>query len=184
MRDNRRVTIAELRARLDPELVEWFSDEEAAGGDAPELHLTGLGPGDLERCFAALVERGARWNDRTFYIEDEEVDVTVDERPEVAELVAAGRTASSCIGAEGITVDGVELPLVEMFLYVDEIQFFWWPRAAWTEERVAAFFALMMRLLELAPGAVMRVDPRYAPEPRQWYGAMIARVIGNQTRVE
>ena len=43
------MNVEALRARLAPELVDWF----ACGidkGDAPELHLVGLQPGDLERC--------------------------------------------------------------------------------------------------------------------------------------
>ncbi|HEV2811677.1 MAG TPA: hypothetical protein VGW10_00380 [Solirubrobacteraceae bacterium] len=177
------MTIAEVRARLDPELVFYFADEEDAAGDAPELHLDRLGPRDLVRCFDAIVEHGARWNDRTFYIEDEDVDVTVAERPEVAELVAAGRVHGPCIGAEGIAVDGVELPLVEMFLHEDEINFFWWPDAAWTDERVAAFFVLLVRLLDLAPAAVLLPDRRYSPEVRRELAAMFARVIGDAERV-
>ena len=82
--------------------------------------------------------------------------MTVREKPDVAQLVAQGRASHACLGAEGIAVDGVELPLLEMFLFVDELQFFWWPDASWTPERVAVFFALVRRLLALAPAAYLR----------------------------
>ena len=164
---------------MDPRLVDWFADEEDEG-DAPELHLVGLRPGDLERSFAVLVELGARWSDRTFHIDDEEIDVTVPERPEVAALVAAGRVTRPCLGAAGIAVDGVELPLVEMFLSPEEIEFFWWPDPEWSTERVAAFFALLARLLALAPQAMLRVDPRYQPSSRRELGDLIAPLVGDR----
>jgi hypothetical protein len=104
---------------------------------------------------------------RTFYIDAEGVEVTVRERPDVARLVAQGRASHACVGAEGIAVAGVELPLVETFLFVDEMQLFWWPDATWTPERVAAFFALLMRLLTLAPAAYLRPDPRYPATTRR-----------------
>ena len=91
---------------MDPRLVDWFADEQDEG-DAPEPHLVGLRPGDLERSFA---------------------------------------------------VDGVELPLVEMFLSPEEIEFFWWPDREWSAERVAAFFGLLARLLALAPLVGDRVE--------------------------
>ena len=175
--------LAVIRERLDPELVAWFGDEEDVG-DAPELHLVGLAPGELVECFETIRSLGARWNDRTFYIEDEQVDVTVAERPEVAELVAADRASHTCIGAEGITVDGVELPLLEMFLDADEIEFFWWPDPEWTAERVAALFALLLRLLEIAPAAALRPDPRYPIDARRRLGRLIARAIDNESRLD
>ena len=94
---------------MDPRLVDWFADEEDEG-DAPELHLVGLQPGDVERSLAVLVELGARWSDRTFHIDDE------------------------------------------------EIEFFWWPDREWSAERVAASFALLARLLALAPLVGDRVE--------------------------
>jgi hypothetical protein len=175
--------IEALRTRLAPELVEWFADDVDIG-DAPELHLVGLQPGELERCFAAIGELAPRWNDRTFHLDDEGIDVTVRERPDVAQLVAERRASYACLGAEGIVVEGVELPLVEMFLYVEEIQFFWWPDVAWTPDRVAAFFALVTQLLALAPAASLRPDPRYPPASRQALGELIGRVIGDASRVD
>ncbi len=165
-----------IRERLDPELVAWFAVEEDESY-APELHLVGLKPGELVRCFEIL-SRGARWNDRTFHVDAEAIDVTVDERPDVAELVAHGSASHACIGAEGIRVGDTELPLLEMFLVDDEIQFFWWPRPAWTTERVAALFALMARLLTVAPSARLRPDPIYSPAIRHRLGRGIARIVG------
>jgi hypothetical protein len=177
------MNIEALRARLAPELVDWFACE-IDKGDAPELHLVELQAGDLERCFAAIVELGPRWNDRTFHIDDEAVDVTVRERPDVAQLVAQGRASHACLGAEGIVVGGVNLPLVEMFLFVDEMQFFWWPDDSWTPDRVAAFFALVMRLLALAPAASLRPDPRYPTTTRRTLGELIGRVLGDPSRLD
>jgi hypothetical protein len=177
------MTIADLQARLAPELVEWFADA-GANDDGPELHLVGLGPGELERCFAAIAELGPCWAGRDYFIDDEEAIVTVAERPEVAALVAAGRVRYPSLSADGITIEGVVLPLVEMFLLPDEIEFFWWPETAWRPERVAGFFALMMRLLALAPAAKLRPDPRYAPEARRMLGGRIAELIGAPERLD
>jgi hypothetical protein len=177
-------TVAALRERLEPGLVEWFRPQEDDAGDGPELHLVGLREGDLVACFAAIAESRPRWNDRTFYIDDEEIDVTVEQRPDVAELVAAGRSSVACVGAQGIAVEGVELPLVEMFLLPEEIELFWWPSFEWSPERVAAFFALMLRLLELAPAAALRPDPRYTSEARRTLGALIARLLGDDARLD
>lgn len=168
---------------IPSELVEWFSsgiDE----GDAPELHVVGLKPGDLVRCFDELQRHAPRWSDRVFYLDAEDRDVTVAERPDVAELVARGESSYACIGAEGLTANGIELPLVEMFLYRDEIHFFWWPGSAWTPEHVAAFFALLARLLMLADEAALRPDPRYIAAYRRPLASQIARVIGDPHRVD
>jgi hypothetical protein len=110
--------------------------------------------------------------------------VTVHDRPDVAQLVARRRASHACLGAEGIAVDGVELPLVEMFLDVDEMQFFWWPDASWTPERVAAFFLLVIRLLALAPATRLRPDPRYPAASRRRLGELIGRVLGDPSRLD
>ena len=89
-----------------------------------------------------------------------------------------------CVGAERLAIDGVELPLVEMFLSVDEIEFFWWPGADWTPEQVAAFFALLARLLALAPTASLRPDPRYTAANRERLGELIGAVIGDPRRLD
>jgi hypothetical protein len=71
-----------------------------------------------------------------------------------------------------------------MFLFPEEIQFFWWPDARWTRDRVAAFFALMMRLLALAPPASLRPDPRYPATSRRTLGDLVARVLGDPSRLD
>src|SRR3954471_1996398 len=103
------MTIAELQSRLAPEVVDWFAVED--DGDGPELHLVGLAAGDLERCFAAIADLRPRWTERGFTIDDE-VGATVAERPGVASLVAAGRANLAGVGADGIEIEGVVLPLV------------------------------------------------------------------------
>jgi hypothetical protein len=85
---------------------------------------------------------------------------------------------------EGIAIGGVELPLVEMFLFADEIQFFWWPDVSWTPDRVAAFFVLVMRLLALAPAAHLRPDPRYPASIRRTLGELIGRVLVDPSRID
>jgi hypothetical protein len=177
------MVLTTLQARLTPELVDWFRVDND-GGDAPELHLVGLTPRDVVRCCAAIQELGPRWNARTFHVDDEGIDVTALERPDFGELVASGRVTQACVGAEGITVDGTELPLVEMFIFVDAIEFFWWPHAGWSPERVTGFFALLMRLLALAPKATLRPDPRYAVETRHAFSDSIARVIDDPSRLD
>ena len=165
------------------ELLEWFACE-IDEGYAPELHLVGLRDGELVRCFDALQRCAPQWSDRTFHIDAEGIEATVAERPEVAELVAGRRASHACIGAHGITVDVVTLPLVEMFLFLDEIQFFWWPSPDWTRERVAAFFALMLRLLDTTQAGALRPDPAYPPEARRKLAEAMARLVGDATRID
>jgi hypothetical protein len=80
-------------------------------------------------------------------------------------------------------VGGIQLPLVEMLLFPEEIRFFWWPDAGWSADRVAAFFVLVMRLLALAPAASVRPDPRYPADSRRTLGDLIARVLGDRRRL-
>ena len=75
---------------------------------------------------------------------------------------------------DGITVDGVELPTLSMFIHRDAIQFFWDAGPPWTERHVGAFLALLAQLLDVAPEAALRPDPSY-PEPRR---LLLGRLFG------
>jgi hypothetical protein len=162
---------------LPPELVEWFAVDIDLG-DAPELHLAGLEGDDLLRCFEVLRARASGWSGRTFHIDASGLDVTVADRPDVAELVLDGQVSVACVGTEQLEVDGVRLPRLDMFLYPSAIQFFWWPSEQWTPERVAAFLRLLAELLDLAPEAELRPDPRYPAPPRQRLGRALASYLG------
>lgn len=175
--------VSDLAPRLNADLVDWFR-VEIDEGDAPELHLVGLQQGDVTRCFGAFSEFEPRWTDRTFYIDDEDVDMTIHQRPELPQLLEEGRVTHACLGAERLTVDGVELPLVEMFWLVDAIEFFWWPGKAWSRRRVAAFFVLLQALLALVPTGALRPDPRYPGEARKAYGDLIAHLLGDPDRLD
>ena len=56
---------------------------------------------------AHLNRSGATWNEQTFHLDAEGIDVTVSERPDFTELVDASSEAYACVDANGITVDGV-----------------------------------------------------------------------------
>ncbi len=167
---------------LPSELLEWFSVEVDVG-DAPELHLIGLVGGDLLRCFNILQSHRPHWTDRTFFIESEGIDVNVRDRPDVAELIEAGAVPVACIGAEGLEVGGVTLPLIEMFLYPAVIEFFWWPSEQWTRASVVEFLSLVTELLAAAPSSEIEPDPRYPVSARRILGDALANYLGQRDRV-
>jgi len=173
----------ELSDDLPPELREWFS-VEIDMGDAPELHLVGLETTEFVRCFDTLRRYAGTWSGRTFHIDAENADVTIAERPDVAELVARREVSVACVGTDALEVDGVRLPLVDMFLSPQEIQFFWWPSDEWQPDRIAAFFRLLTELLDLAPAAELSVDPRYPKDSRRRLGRAVGRFIGKPSRIQ
>lgn len=118
-------------------------------------------------CFDAIQRHGPQWSNRTFFLEDEGRDVTVHERPDVASLAASGAVPVACVGARDLEIHGTKLPLVEMFLYPSEIQFFWWPGPAWTPACTQAFLGLLAELLDSTAVSQLRVDPRYPESSRR-----------------
>jgi hypothetical protein len=171
-----------LPNELPPELREWFSVEIDLG-DAPELHLVGLEAAEFVRCFDTLRRYAGIWSSRTFHIDAENADVTIGERPDVAELVVRREVSVACVGTDNFEVDGVRLPLIDMFLYPHEIQFFWWPSDEWQPEQIGAFFRLLTELLDLAPAAELSVDPRYPEPSRRRLGRAVGRSIGKPSRI-
>jgi hypothetical protein len=171
---------------VDRRLVEEFVDvgDEQPGNVQPELHVVGLSGPEVVAVVEQLNRLGATWDERTFHVDAEGIDVTVSERPDVADLVVAGRAQHACVGADGITVDGVELPTLSMFIHRDSIEFFWDAGPPWTERHVAAFVALLAQLLDLAPEAALRPDPSY-PEPRrQLLGRLVGDATGRSDRID
>jgi hypothetical protein len=140
--------------------------------------LIGLQEGELERLWSILQEHAPRWTDRMFWLEAEGRDVSVEERPDVAGLIATGSVAYACLGAQDLNVSGVRLPLVEMFLHTHEVQFFWWPGDAWNPARVSAFFSLLGKLLAMSPTARLRPDPRYGLAARRSLVRHMAVLVG------
>jgi hypothetical protein len=174
------------QANVDRRLVEEFTDlgDDEPGNLQPELHVVGLSGQDVVAIVEHLNRLGARWDDRTFYLDSEGIDVTVSERPDVAALVVGGQADHACIGADGIEVDGVELPSVSMFIYPDSVEFFWDTGPPWTVRHVPAFLALMGQLLDLAPSAALRPDPAYTDAHRQLLGRIIGEATGRPDRID
>ena len=173
------------RGRLDRRLLDEFVGwGDADGEDQPELHLVGLAPDDLLACLGLLEQLGASWGDWLFHIDAEGVDVRVADRPDVAELVVRGETSTPCITADGVTVDGVALPAVSMFLHPDSIEFFWDAGSAWTERRALGFLTLMARLLDTAPRASLRPDPHLPEDKRRVVGRLVGEAINRPHRID
>ena len=87
-------------AEVDRRLVEEFTDtgDEQPGNVEPKVHVVGLSGRDVVALVGHLNRLGATWNEQTFHLDAEGIDVTVSERPDVAELVVAGRAAYACVG--------------------------------------------------------------------------------------
>ncbi len=174
--------LPQIASELPPELLEWFS-VEVDPGDAPELHMAGLQGNDLATCFKILQSLASGWSDRTFHLDAEGIDVTVADRPDVAELVLAREVSVACVSTDELEVNGVRLPVLGMFLYPSAIQFFWWPEKAWTAVRIATFLGLLVGFLDLAPEAELRPDPRYSPAARERLGRALGDYIRMPSRV-
>ena len=174
------------QAKLDRRLVDEFTElgDDEPGNIQPELHVVGLSSQDVVAIVEHLNHLGARWNDRTFHLNAEGIDVTVSERPDVAALVVGGQASSACVGADGVGLDGVELPTLSMFIHTDAVEFFWDTGPPWTEQHVPAFLALMGQLLDLAPNAALRPDPTYSEEHRKLLGRLIGEAIGRPERID
>jgi hypothetical protein len=172
----------QIAEEISAELVQWFSVELDLG-DFPELHLAGLERDELLKCFTVLQSLASGWSDRTFHIDAQGIDVTVGERPDVAELVRAGQVSVACVGTDQIEVQGVRLPLVDMFLYPSEIQFFWRPGPWWPPVQIATFLGLLIGFLDLAPGSELRPDPRYPVASRERLGRALGAYSGLPSRV-
>lgn len=172
----------QIAEEIPAELVEWFSVEVDLG-DFPELHLAGLERDELVKCFRVMQSLASGWSDRTFHIDAQGIDLTVGDRPDVAELVLAGQVSVACVGTDQIEMQSVRLPLVEMFLYPSEIQFFWRPGKSWTPERIATFLGLLIGFLDLAPRSELRPDPRYPAAARERLGRALAAYTGLPSRV-
>jgi hypothetical protein len=71
-----------------------------------------------------------------------------------------------------------------MFICRDSIQLSWAVGAAWNERHVAAFLALLVQILDLAPDAALRPDPSYPEQWRQLLGRLIGDAIGRSERIE
>jgi hypothetical protein len=172
-RDNAGVTEPEA----DPRVVDIFTDLEGdePGNLQPELHLIGLSGEDVVAVVEHLNGRGARWNDRTFYLDEDGIDVTVSERPDVAELVVSGQASHACVGADGIGLDGVVLPTLSMFIHPESIEFFWETGPPWREDHVPVFLTLMRELRDVAPNAALRPDPASVDQYRRALGDAIGR---------
>jgi hypothetical protein len=99
----------------------------------------------------------------------------VSEQPDVAALVVSGQVSHACVGADGIGLDGAELPTLSMFIYPDSIEFFWETGPPWREDHVPVFLAIMRELLDLAPNASLRPDPAFVDEYRTAVGDAIGR---------
>jgi hypothetical protein len=170
------------KPKLDQRVVDVFTDLEGdePGNLQPELHLIGLSGEDVLAVVEHLNHRGARWNDQTFHLDAEGIDATVSQRPDVAALVVSGQASHACVGADGIGLDGVELPTLSMFIYPDCIWFFWETGPPWQEDHVPVFLAIMRELLDLAPDAALRPDPAFVEE----YRTALADAIGRPDRID
>ena len=166
---------------VDRRLVEEFVH---VGDEQPEVHVVGLSGREVVVLVERLNRLGATWDERTFHLDAEGIDVTVSERPDVAELVVAGRARHACVGADGIIVGGVGLPTLSMLIYPDAIEFFWDPGPPWTEAHVGAFLALLTQLLDLAPEAALRLDPSYSTPRRQLLGRLVGDATGRPDRID
>jgi hypothetical protein len=145
----------------------WHATFTQMDGDLPELRLIRV-PGDrlqplweYLRAAAGSLEPGALWR------EDEQREVSLEETPDAAALVAAGQVPFFHALLREVRIRGEVLPDLGVFVFPDEIALDYQPGRQWNVDAFVALLTLLHQLQRLAPGATVTTEEQMASEYRE-----------------
>ena len=127
---------------------------ETDDGSLPGIEITGLGGQQvvdvysMVRCGAELCTTGA-----SFWSKESQANCPVDSVSNPAELVVSGNAEPFHHCVRGLTIDGIELPELGIFVFADCIELDVRPGPCWGPREVEGLFRLLLAVLQKAPTA-------------------------------
>lgn len=83
------------------------------------------------------------------------LDLPLSQVEDPAELVISGGANSFHCCFDGFDVDGIDLPVLGLFVFSDCVDIDYRMGADWTSERIDAFFKFLAQLIAMAPEAAV-----------------------------
>ncbi len=155
-------------------------------GSLPGIELAGLSPQEVSAIYLFLRSRSRLSpGEPTFWDNVAERDVPVDSVPDAAALVASGWADAFHLCVEGLSVGGIGLPELGVFVFADSIELDYRMGPHWTEDAIRAFFELLFVLAGIAPSATIgSAEVEGIPNPdaflRTWEHYRLERTSGSQ----
>jgi hypothetical protein len=86
---------------------------------------------------------------------ESESDLPLEGLENPAAMVTAGKVQCFHHCLDGITIDGVSVPMLGVFVFPDWIELDYRPGPAWREREVMAFFTILRSINQIAPCAII-----------------------------
>jgi hypothetical protein len=127
------------------------------------VRLTGLDADGVAAAFAFIRSRARLSPDTVFWHRGLDREERLIAYREPARLVAAGEAEPFHVLARGLSLGGVTLPDLGVFVWPEAITLDYRPGPAWGEPQVLALFELLRQLTALAPGSRVRLEEHVRP---------------------
>ena len=143
-------------------------------GSLPGLEFTGLSPDSVRSLVGYFFRCGTLVSENaTLYDNSRQEDVPLNQLDDPVGLVLSGATHSfhCCFG--GMSIDGVPLPVLGLFVFRDCIEIDYRMGAEWNPNNIDAFFRLLAHLKSMAPEAIVEsAQCEGVPYPEQFKAAL------------
>jgi hypothetical protein len=129
-----------------------------------DVRLTELQAEDVAIAFDFLRSRAQMDLHATFWHRGLDREERLDAYSNPARLVADGVAEPFHVLAQGLSLRGVTLPDLGVFVWPDEITLDYFKGPAWGEPQVLALFELLRQLVALAPGSRVHLCEHTLPK--------------------
>ena len=168
-------------ARLWRDLEPWFRDEQSEH-HGPDVGFPNLRPEELERGWEALAARADPLDPtETLWDEETKSEVSVVRALENGAVAAAARYPTPLLSLRNVKCANVRLPWLGVWLWPEELSFYWWvDDFSWNQRTVAGFAELLGELMNLIPRSHPTIewdeDGDFWPAIERYLGAIERRV--------
>jgi hypothetical protein len=156
--------------RLWDEVSSCFDTDD---GSLPGIDVANLSPVGLSSVYAMLRRRSRpHGNPAEFWDNTQNESVLVDSVQNAAARVATGQAEAFYHCIEGVVAEGVELPVLGVFVFRDAIELSYRMGLEWGPGQVAGFFALLKECCSLDSGSAVSPSIHEGPpDPERFLSA-------------
>lgn len=126
----------------------------ADDGSLPTFEVQNLGASEVARIYSLIRNRSTVVSENPSYWDSEsETERSIDDVPNAASLVTAGKAEPFHFSVEGLEGEGAEIPCLGVFVFQDSIAFDYRMGPGWGPRQVLALFSWLKQLIDAAGGA-------------------------------